>query len=871
MNRELSVDNFRVAIYLPYRVAIPEIMMTSKGYALMPFSAIPNISPEDLIASRSLFSRIFQGLFSFTSLNFYFPEHPQSTLNWKEGGKLEEFGDVIGATEKEMTYDPDRKRLFCPLIFHGKPIGYLVLFGLNQDPEAKERTLLERLSHIALEMAALKKQVQLDPVTGLYHEWAFRKFLIQELKEWAQKGGDRKPEKLSLAEGKFAQALILGFLSLQPRDTKTGPLYLSMETDSKIGIKGIINGFPKGTILATIHHHPLVIGFVIPSGGEKQTAPLLPFQIFSAMEEQVVYHLGWAGFEPRDQETFQGNPSKFSLMAHWWDKAWTALELAQELEDNTALGYDEILNQAGRVLDLLPGHRIVINLGQKAGVSPFMRFSILAGDNPDLEKGQAIPLEIQEDLCIAEVIYLREAGMTVQKKDRVLLASPFSDKIGDSKEGVFLSNGALRSFQMFQLKFREALKAAEKFSLLIGRIDDYADRLKLWGERSLLEIQKEMSLNIEERLPAGAVVGPYGRDGFILYIPEMSREEGGPWARNLMDQLKQTLNISLSVVLADFPCAPFHKGEILDNAIKALDHLAFLGPGSLVIFDSTSLNISGDKLYNHGDVTGAIREYERALVLDPNDINVLNSLGVCRANLGQLEQAIESFLRVLTLSPDDFIASFNLGFAYVRLEMIEKAISIWEDLAQKNEAHFDLAYHLGRLYREQGNFSRAFTWFKKAEEAPGKKGFIYRVLGENEESLGKEKEAMSYFKKALKVNPQDAFSLSCLGALYLKQGESIKVALSLCQQATRIEPSKGAYWMNLGKALLMNGFPKRAVNALHQTLSLGEYSKEVYRLLGLSLRTLGKPKEAMDCFIEALKQDPNDQEIQGYLNEKEKA
>ncbi len=159
---------------------------------------------------------------------------------------------------------------------------------------------------------------------------------------------------------------------------------------------------------------------------------------------------------------------------------------------------------------------------------------------------------------------------------------------------------------------------------------------------------------------------------------------------------------------------------------------------------------------------------------------------------------------------------------------------------------------------------------QKAEEVPDKKGFIYRVLGENEESLGKRKEAMAYFKKAVKIFPQDAFSLSCLGSLYLKQGESIKVALSLCQQATRLEPAKGPYWLNLGKALLMNGFPKRAVNALQQALSLGEYTKEVYRLLGLSLRTLGRHKDALDCFIEALKRAPDDQEILSYLNEEEK-
>jgi tetratricopeptide (TPR) repeat protein len=836
----------------------------------MPFSTTPDLSPEDLLASRTLFSKIFQGLFSFHSLNFYFSERPQSALTWKEGGNLEEFVGSDWVSKKEMYYDSGRKRLFWPLVFHGTPVGFLVFFGLPQVPEGAERLLLERLSGIALEMTALKKQVQLDPVTGLYHEGAFRKFLIRMLKDFTQKRGGQKPKKLSLAEGQPSQGLILGFFSLQPKHPPARSSSTAPEAESQVWIKEVSCAFPPGSILATIHHHPLIIGFVLPSREEGRVPASPIFQVISGMKSKFNYQGGWAGLNPRDQETFQGNPSQFARMTLWWEQAWTALHSAQYLGENIILGFDEILFQAGRVMDLLPGHRIVINLGQKAGVSPFMRFSILEEGAPEEEKGLAIPLEIQEEICIAEVIYLRESGRSIQKNDWVRLASSGSKKIGMLHEESTLSNVPLRSFQMFQQKFREALKVTEKFSLLIGRLDDYAERLKLWGERSLIEIQKEMNLGLEERLPVGGLIGPYGRDGFILFIPEMDKEEGGVWTRKLMKQFKQTLNLSLSFALADYPCPPFHKGEVLENTIKALNHLAFLGPGSFVAFDSISLNISGDKLYSHGDLTEAVREYEKALILDPDNINALNSLGVCYANLGQLEQAVQSFHRVLTLSPDDFMASFNLGFALTRLERKEEAIQTWESLAQKNNTHFDLAYHLGRLYREERNNLLAYHWFKQAEESPDKKGFIYRVLGESEESLGKGKEAIAWYKKALKNNPQNAFCLSRLGSLYLQQGESLKVALSLCQQATRIEPAKGAFWMNLGKALLMNDFPQRAVEALQQALERGGPSRDVYRLLGLSFRDLNKHKEAQACFIEALKQDPDNEEIQGYLNEKEK-
>ena len=87
----------------------------------MPFSTIHDLSPEDLLASRVLFSRIFQGLFSFHSLNFYFPERPQSALTWKEGGNLEEFVDSHWVNQKKMQFDPLRKRLYWPLMYHGQP------------------------------------------------------------------------------------------------------------------------------------------------------------------------------------------------------------------------------------------------------------------------------------------------------------------------------------------------------------------------------------------------------------------------------------------------------------------------------------------------------------------------------------------------------------------------------------------------------------------------------------------------------------------------------------------------------------------------------------------------------------------------------
>ena len=135
--------------------------------------------------------------------------------------------------------------------------------------------------------------------------------------------------------------------------------------------------------------------------------------------------------------------------------------------------------------------------------------------------------------------------------------------------------------------------------------------------------------------------------------------------------------------------------------------------------------------------------------------------------------------------------------------------------------------------------------------------------------LGQGKEAMAYYKKALKVQPQDALALSQLGSLYLERGESLGVALSLCLQATRIDPQKSSYWFNLGKAYFQNQSPKEAIHSFNQALTGGENSQEIYKLLGLSYSQIGKRKEAKSSFREALKRNPEDEELRLLLQDNE--
>ena len=108
-----------------------------------------------------------------------------------------------------------------------------------------------------------------------------------------------------------------------------------------------------------------------------------------------------------------------------------------------------------------------------------------------------------------------------------------------------------------------------------------------------------------------------------------------------------------------------------------------------MVFDGVSLNISGDKLYENGDLQGAIDEFKRALELDPSNVNVHNSLGVCYGLQSEYESAIEEFKKVASIDPGEYMAMFNLGLVHTLQGQPEEALkSISTQVIWKKQNRF---------------------------------------------------------------------------------------------------------------------------------------------------------------------------------------
>jgi len=296
-------------------------------------------------------------------------------------------------------------------------------------------------------------------------------------------------------------------------------------------------------------------------------------------------------------------------------------------------------------------------------------------------------------------------------------------------------------------------------------------------------------------LPAGSTI--LGTDrGCLIYISGADGTFGLTVAEDLLRTLKGTAVKDVYAGISCYPYQGFSKAETLLNARKALLHAEFYGPGHAVQFDAVSLNVSGDIHFSDGDLAGALREYRRGLECAPQDVNLLNSLGVTYALLNKNNLARSAFEQVLHADPNNYMALYNLGLGAKVQGDIQGAVQLFErayrGCSVEDDKDFcrEVEVQLGKLYCRIGRYGESLqcleNWSGKVGERQQLR--ILKYLGEAHLGNGNPVEAMQLLQRALQQNAFDHDVLSLLGLAIWQAQEGDEIALSLCRKSVDLAP-----------------------------------------------------------------------------------
>ncbi len=122
----------------------------------------------------------------------------------------------------------------------------------------------------------------------------------------------------------------------------------------------------------------------------------------------------------------------------------------------------------------------------------------------------------------------------------------------------------------------------------------------------------------------------------------------------------------------------------------------------------------GISLADEGNADLAIKEFEEAIRLRPDDADAYNNLGSVYEGKGLYDLAISQYKEAIRLKPDFVDAHYNLGIAYYKKGQYDLAISQYKEATRIRPDYVYVQLGLGLAYVQKGLYDLAISHAEQA-------------------------------------------------------------------------------------------------------------------------------------------------------------
>lgn len=167
----------------------------------------------------------------------------------------------------------------------------------------------------------------------------------------------------------------------------------------------------------------------------------------------------------------------------------------------------------------------------------------------------------------------------------------------------------------------------------------------------------------------------------------------------------------------------------------------------------------------------AIALWEKALEVNPQEIEVLYSLGLIYFEIKKFDESIKFLIQLLDLSPGHFKAMLIIGTAYIKLRKFELAEEYIQKSIEINSKHKLSFLNLGAIYSVQKKFDKAIEMFQKVVDLYPNEVRAFLGLGKIYALLGQIENANKHFKKVIELDENGPMGSYAKKAIVLDVGE----------------------------------------------------------------------------------------------------
>lgn len=238
-------------------------------------------------------------------------------------------------------------------------------------------------------------------------------------------------------------------------------------------------------------------------------------------------------------------------------------------------------------------------------------------------------------------------------------------------------------------------------------------------------------------------------------------------------------------------------------------------------------NSRGIELADRGWLDEAIREFKKAIELDPQSAHAHDNLATVYSEKKLFTQALEEYLTALKLEPESATAHYNLA-CFLATRAHEMAIDQYKEAIELDPEYPDAHLNLGMTYAD----------------------------------LDQRDEAKREFKAAMDLDPRDPLARHELAAMLMDEGD-YRGAITLLNDVVRLEPENFEGWLDLGISYAQKGFYQEAERCYEKAKSLNPDDVLLNYNVAALYSLWERRSDALSALRKALEKEPA--KVRGWL------
>ncbi|MCU0858926.1 MAG: tetratricopeptide repeat protein [Pontiellaceae bacterium] len=233
----------------------------------------------------------------------------------------------------------------------------------------------------------------------------------------------------------------------------------------------------------------------------------------------------------------------------------------------------------------------------------------------------------------------------------------------------------------------------------------------------------------------------------LLTLAGLSYKQTTVWKNN-QSVWEHTLNCTKNNYLACANLAKeFERQGQFDQAIELTAQAIAYHP------DSRLYNELGNLFRKKGMLDEALKQIEKALEMDPNQMNTLCNKASVFLRQNRIEEAFACYRQAMEQNPNDARIPAKIGVELVNRGRTEEAVPYYERAAQLQPDSAEAQVEIGRLLVNTGKPEQAKDYFIKALNLDPRQPGIYTYIGDGFLQMKQYPEAVKFFKQALTFKP----------------------------------------------------------------------------------------------------------------------